>query len=90
MRCDVGWADEAQLALTLAGSLTGALARGNKKARKAEIKQAQRALNQTVRGIDKAARAGAIVMDKFALAMDSKQSHTTKEMVDVIQGKVAA
>ena len=75
---------------SLAGALAG-LARGYKKTKQVETEkgQAQVALVQTVKGIDKAIKAGAIQIDKFALAMDSKQSHATKDMVDVIQGKAA-
>ena len=89
------------LALTLAGSLAGALgglARGRKKTKHAEIErdqaktdqqQVQAALRQTVKGIDKARRAGAIQMEKFAPAMDAKQSHATKDLVDQIQREAA-
>jgi hypothetical protein len=35
-------------------------------------------------------KAGAIQAEKFAVAMDSKQSLATKDMVDRIQGKTAA
>ena len=101
----IDWADEITLAgeaLTATGgavggtpglalTLVGGLAGGLKKAHKAQAKQAQAetALTQTVKGIDKAIKAGAIQIDKFALAMDSKQSHATKDLVDQIQGEAA-
>jgi hypothetical protein len=34
-------------------------------------------------------KAGAIQAEKFAVAMDSKHFHATKDMVDLIQGKAA-
>ena len=89
------------LVLTLAGSLAGALgglAGGIKKAKQAQARQVQAetekqqvqtALTQTVKGIDKAAKAGAIQMDKFSEAMNAKQSHATKDLVDQIQGEAA-
>ncbi len=34
-------------------------------------------------------KAGAIQAEKFVVAMDSKQSHATKDIVDLILGKAA-
>jgi hypothetical protein len=77
------------LALIAAGAVGTAIG----KIRKAciETKRADKneaAFVQTVKGVDKAFVAGAIDKDKFAVAMDAKQSTETKAMVDRVQGKV--
>ncbi len=78
------------LAASILGTL-GGLIPGARIAKAAKAKQAtaETAMVQTVKGIDKAMKAGAIQAEKFAVAMDSKQSHATKDMVDLIQGKAA-